>query len=102
MNMQSVKTQLEYEWQQPDGFLGKLRMGIFDPTGLERLLQILRSVDANHAQMLNPKIVSLTWFIPLFMTWQRERVQEQGGSIGDLDSAVDDVLKQLYRILGVP
>lgn len=102
MNIQSANSLLEKEWEQPSGFLGSLRVGHFDSEGLERLLHILRSVEIEDAIEIDRTFVRLTWFIPLFMTWQRERVQEQGGNVEELDAAFHKVLNALYETLGVP
>lgn len=93
---------LEQEWEKPDGFLGRLRIGTFDHDGLERLMQLLQSIDVNDTTTFDRRFVSLLWYIPLFMSWQRERVHEQGGSVKDLNRAINRIQEQLERILGVP
>ena len=102
MEMQSVIAQLEQEWEQPGGFLGNLRMGIFDPAGFERLAKILESVEIGDTGTIDRRFVSLTWYIPIFMGWQRERLQEKGGDVRELEIATNRILGELERILGVP
>jgi hypothetical protein len=36
------------------------------------------------------------------MIWQREQLQEHGGSISDLDDAKDTIVALLQRALGMP
>lgn len=98
----TISMQLGYEWEQPDGFLARLRGGQFDPHGLDRLLQILQSLIRDNADCLDREIVALIWFIPLFMTWQRERVLENGTSATLYDSACHKVLNVLFEVLGTP
>ena len=104
METQSAILDLEREWERADGFFGRLRDGVFDPTGLERLVRILLDVRqvTTESGSLDRRLVSLTWYIPLFMNWQRDRVQEQGGSVTDLDAAINRVEGMLEEILGVP
>ena len=102
MDMQAVIQKLENEWEKPTGFLGGLREGVFDPEGLNRLVDILQSVDLEGIAQLDRRFVALTWYIPLFMIWQRDRVREQGGSVQDLDKAINGLLTLLHGVLGVP
>jgi hypothetical protein len=102
MNVEDIIQRLDLEWDQPDGFLGRLRAGDFDSPGLERLLNILESIKFEDEQTINRRIVALIWFIPLFMTWQRERVEEHGGDSIELDAAFHRILNAIYAILGVP
>jgi hypothetical protein len=69
---------LEGEREQPDGFLGRLREGSFDPAGFERLERLFKSIDRHQDGVINRRLVSLLWYAPTFMAWQRERVAEQG------------------------
>jgi hypothetical protein len=93
---------LEGEWEQPDGFLGRLREGRFDPVGFERFEQLLRSIDRHQGGVINRRLVSLLWYVPTFMSWQRDRVEEQGGSIEELDIAITKTHNLLEEILGAP
>jgi hypothetical protein len=102
MDINLIIARLEKEWEQPDGFLGKLRLGKFDPEALERLLDTLQCVDFKSKDNINRRFVALTWYIPIFMTWQKERVQEQGGNLVDLERATNRVQGILEDILGVP
>lgn len=102
MDAASAIPRLEKEWEQLDGFLGRLRLGSFDPDGLERLVNILQSIELTDATKLDRRFVELTWYIPLFMSWQRERVQEGGGDAREVDIATNKVLTLLHGILGIP
>lgn len=93
---------LEVEWEQPNGFLGGLRNGRFDPVKFERFEQLLRSIDRHQGEVINRRLVSLLWYVPTFMSWQRPRVEEEGGIIEELDSAITKTENLLEEILGVP
>ncbi|MEJ2557796.1 MAG: hypothetical protein P8186_16520 [Anaerolineae bacterium] len=102
MDIQITIAELEKEWEQPTGFLGRLRMGVFDSRGLERLVQVLQSVEMEDTTTVNRRFVALAWYIPIFMVWQRERVEEQGGNVQKLDLAINRIQGLLETILGVP
>jgi hypothetical protein len=93
---------LEGQWEQPEGFLGRLREGEFDPAGFERFEQLLKSINRHQDEVINRRLVSLLWYAPTFMSWQRERVDEQGGNIEELDMAINRTHNLLEEILGVP
>lgn len=95
---------LEKEWDRDEGFFGQLRSGIFDPGGVDRVLELLHATSStvDESDVINRRIVSLTWFIPRFMSWQQERVAEQGGNVADLNAAINAIESVLYKILGVP
>jgi hypothetical protein len=95
---------LEAEYDLDHGFLGRLREGQFDPIGLDRLLHLVRSIDFGGAVVLNRRLVSLLWLIPTLMTWQLERVAEQGGDVEVLRRGIDQVqgLLAAPSVLGMP
>jgi hypothetical protein len=74
-------SRLEAAYDLDEGFLGRLRQGQFDPMGLDRLLRLVQSIDFGEAAHLNRRVVALVWMIPTLMTWQLERVAEQGGDV---------------------
>lgn len=94
----SLLSHLEAEYDLDHGFLGQLRQGQFDPMGLDRLLRLVRSIDFGEATLLNRRMVALLWMIPTIMTWQLERVAEQGGDIEALRRGIN----QVQEILASP
>jgi hypothetical protein len=98
----TVIEDLENEWNQTNGFLGNLRRGIFDSTRAERLIKTLEDVKIEAGEMLDQRFVSLVWFIPLFVTWQQDRVLENGGDIKQFTAVADQLTTLVERILGVP
>ncbi len=102
MNIDKLTKLIEQEWEKPEGFFGKLREGIFDSSGLERVKQLLEKVELKPEDKLNRRLVAVTWYIPLFTTWQEERVQENGGDVNALKDGNDSIQSLLVKILGVP
>jgi hypothetical protein len=101
MDIKAAIEKLDQEWDVDEGFFGKLRSGLFDKEGLQRVIQILESVDISGEQ-LPKRFVALTWFIPTFMSWQCDRIIENGGDAPELDVATQTIIELLYRVLGVP
>jgi len=67
--MDELIKELENEWESEQGFFGKLRMSGFDKQGFARVEALLKKVDST-ADAYPRRLVSLVWFIPLFMSWQ--------------------------------
>lgn len=94
---------LEAEWDLEDGFFGKLRQGHFDRAAYARCRKTLRLVklELHDAESLPRRLVSLVWFIPVFMIWQTERV---AGTIDALEyqQITSDMQTLVNDALGVP
>jgi hypothetical protein len=93
---------LEREWDFDTGFFGLLRQGKFDAAGLNRLVDTLSVISFLDHELINRRAVSLLWYIPLFMRWQRERVEKNGGDVAELEKATNRVQALVETILGVP
>lgn len=93
---------LESEWSLDEGFFWKIREGRFDPVEFQRALQKVSSLQFAEDAVLPRRIVSLLWYIPLFMQWQTERVQEAGGDAIAYTRATTAMTNEIERLLGVP
>lgn len=51
---------------------------------------------------ISRRLVSLLWYIPLFMYWQLERVEESGGDQVAYKRAITIATNEIERILGTP
>ena len=91
MDIQQIVGLLEAEWESPGGFLSRLREGVFDQTGFLRFEQLLSSIQLDNEKPFDRRFVALTWYAPIFMSWQRERLQERGGSVDELEMAITRV-----------
>jgi hypothetical protein len=68
---------LETEWQTPGGFLGKARKGIFAPQQGTGFTSKLESIKLPQDTPIGRRLVSLLWYMPLFLGWQKKRVVEK-------------------------
>ncbi len=93
---------LEEAWDFPDGVLFRLRQGDYDPAGIAELLKLLSSISLDDDSPLPRRFVSLTWWMPMFMEWQKERVAEEGGDVAGLERDAVRVRNALDELLGVP
>jgi hypothetical protein len=93
---------LEAHWSPPDGFLFELRSGILDPAALERLLGSLAAIELSGDGSIPRRVASLLWYMPEFIAWQKERVEEAEGDLDKLTKARWHVQAEVERILGVP
>lgn len=95
---------LEGEWSQDHGFFGKARMGVFDEESSKRIETILGDIET-HLQndaYLSRRLVTLIWFIPLFMEWQIERIREKGGDVEKFCQFRKTCDNLVFRILSLP
>lgn len=102
MSIESLISDLEREWDFEEGFLGRLRRGNFVPADFERLSGLLDRIETQRGAEVNRRMVSLLWYMPLFMQWQRERVRAAGGDLINFEKAVNYVQSSIERILGIP
>ncbi|MCX5747315.1 MAG: hypothetical protein NT062_33020 [Proteobacteria bacterium] len=93
---------LEAEWSPDGGFFWELREGRFAASGFERALAKLRAITIEEEAVLPRRLVSLLWYIPLFMQWQVERMREGNGDLTAYTHAATLMENEIARLLGVP
>ncbi len=93
---------LQSEWSADDGFFWRIRQGRFDPAEFKRALQKVATLSIAEEAELPRRVVSLLWYIPLFMQWQVERVQQSGGDTAAYAAAITAMTNEIERLLGVP
>lgn len=92
---------LQEEWARELGFFGRLRDGHFDQEGHRRVAELLgASLIAD--EVLLREFVAVTWYIPIFMCWQRERCMERGANASEYDRAANQLTALVEKLLGVP
>jgi hypothetical protein len=64
-----------------NGFFWKIRQGSYDKSDFNRALSQIASVPSQNGGPLPARLVSLLWYVPIFMEWQRERIREKGGNV---------------------
>ena len=102
MDIQSLISDLEREWDLEQGALGRLRTGILDVDGLNRLRETLSTIDFENGIWQNRRVISLLWYIPLFMHWQRDRFAGDDEEIQFLDRITNEITAILEKLLGIP
>ena len=94
---------IESEWEPENGFFWRLRQGLFAEEDFDRVLAKVSSVSIPSDDTLIPKrLVSLIWYIPLFMTWQQERVELAGSDAESYSKAITEMTNEVTRVLGFP
>jgi hypothetical protein len=107
MQLQVAIEELDKEWELETGFFGLLRSGKFDQERADKVFSVLQALAVGASEdsapaILDRRLVELTWFMPLFMSWQRWQIEQLGGDLRAFDDTVDAVVSLLQRILGVP
>ena len=102
IKINNVINELEKYWDIPNGLFYQLRYnGIFNAEKFENFIELVESIEIEGEQ-IDRRLVSLLWYIPLFMDWQKERVLEQGGDVKHLERATNQILDILEEKLGIP
>jgi len=100
-NADQLIARLEAAWDI-DGFLDHVRNGDFVPDEGEQFLAILRDIKISETDLVPKRLVSLLWFVPIFLMWQVDRIAENGGDGVAYERFMNDVHGVLEDRLGIP
>jgi len=94
---------VEALWAPPGGPLYVLRQGILTSEGVSGVSAVLRSIEIDSgSSQISRRLVSLLWYMPIFIDWQEGRFAERGGDIAVLRRFRAEVTNEIERILGTP
>jgi hypothetical protein len=94
--------ELDQCWDYDNGFFVQLKQRVFDRVLFDKVINILRDIHFGEGQEDIPRrLVSLLWYIPLFMEWNAENVLNQIPR-GEYNNCKNLVENELERILGIP
>jgi len=102
MTEESVIHDLESEWEAEHGFFWKIRQGSFSEEEFQRAFRRVSAIGNFEGPRVDRRVVSLLWYIPLFMHWQTERIAGAGGDVDAYEKAVNAMTNQVERLLGIP
>jgi len=99
-----LQKSLEMFWDLETGFFFKLRNSAIDLFEGEKLLSYLEGIDFSGESSLDKEIVRLLWYIPLFMSWQFDRLSEiyARSEMNKYEELSNKISSEVERILGVP
>jgi hypothetical protein len=101
MDYKEIIEKLEHEGND-DGLLGRIRSGSFDTSEVPAFLALLQSINFDGQTLVPKRLVALLWYLPSFLAWQRERLEERGVDMTSYERFVVNVTNELESILGVP
>jgi len=93
---------LESEWSPDDGFFWQIREVLFVAAGFHRALMTVSAISIAEDAAVPLRLVSLLWYIPVFMQWQAERLREKRADMAVYEQAITLMTNELERLLGVP
>lgn len=99
---------LDKEWEIPDGFFYITRQGIFDKEGYERVIHALlrckNYINNLNVEHIDRNLVSALWYIPLYLSWQYERIEEFSGkeNKNEYVKCCNNIEELMTEILGHP
>jgi hypothetical protein len=94
-------TSLEELWSEPNGPLFRIRRGHFNDQGSKLILDTIKNIPMISGDV-PIRLVSLLWYMPLFLEWQIERVEENGTDSKVYRIFVNQITNEIERILGIP
>jgi hypothetical protein len=102
MSYQKEIEALESEWSPEGGFFWRIRQGQFSNDEFQRALKKVSAISIAEDADVPRRVVSLLWYVPIFMHWQVERVQENNGDVTAYSKAITTMTNEIERLLGVP
>ena len=100
--LENLIKSVEAEWEPEEGFFWKIRQGNFEKATAQRTLSKLAALPSLTNQLIPSRLVSVLWYVPIFMEWQLDRVRRNGADIVEYKAAIDKFTAKIERILGVP
>ena len=102
MNIEELIQKLTSHWDT-DGFLDTVRRGNFDADASLSLLDLLRGITIGEDELISKRLLSLLWYLPSFLEWQKQRVAEiSPAQTSAYERFVTEVHNTLEDVLGVP
>lgn len=95
-------TMQEAEFDEPEGFLWNVRYGNFDADQGERFVGLLSQIKSPKDGPLERRLVSIVWFLPLLVMWQKERIAARRSDSQKYERLIESVTNAVIAILGVP
>ncbi len=83
-------------------FLFHLRQGEFDVARFHRIRDLIDSIHVREGEGFSGRFVALGHYIPNSIAKNRLRFEEQGGDVKVLDEAIQTIIADLCRVMGVP
>lgn len=102
MSYENAIVELESEWSPDNGFFWRIRQGQFVSSDFTRALKKISAISIVENAEVPRRLVSLLWYVPLFMHWQEDRVREAGSDPKAYARAITSMSNEIERLLGVP
>jgi len=92
---------LEIAWDE-GGLFALIRAGRFDANEGIKFLRALETIDIDDNAFLPKRFVSLLWYLPNFLEWQRERIGAANENLVSYEHFITETRNWLEKILGTP
>ena len=101
MNIEQMTEFLEIAWDD-GGILAQIRAGRFDENEAEKFLHALKNMRVDDNALLPKRLVSLMWYLPGFLEWQRKRVEDVTGNLAPYERFIVETHNTLEDVFGIP
>jgi hypothetical protein len=102
MALEKFIESIESEWEPETGFFWRIRQGDFRKDEFDRVFAKFAAVPGASVEPLPARLVSVLWYVPIFMQWQIDRVRDRGGDVPTYATAMNQLTAEVERVLGVP
>ncbi len=101
MEIDQIIEAIENQWDE-EGILGKIRVGEFNSEAGKEFIYLLEKINIDDDSAVPKRLLTILWYLPTFLIWQRERIDEKGANVSEYDHFVTGVHNTLENVLGVP
>jgi hypothetical protein len=101
MKIDQLIEAIENQWDT-DGVLGKIRTGEFNSEAGKELINLLEQINIDDDSLVHKRLLTILWYLPTFLIWQRERIDEKSKNVSEYDHFVTGVHNTLENVLCVP
>lgn len=98
MTTEQIIEKLEEYWDL-GGFLYQIRHGNFQPEAGSDFLTFLHEIKISEDALVPKRLLSLLWYLPIFLEWQSEHVTKNGN---DYEQFITETCNILEQVLGIP
>ena len=102
MALEAFIKSIESEWEPETGFFWKIRQGDFLQDEFDRTFAKFAAVPSMSEEPLPARLVSVLWYVPIFMEWQIDRVRERGGDLHAYSIAMNRLTAEGNAFSGCP
>ena len=101
MKIDEVTEIIETSWDI-GGLFNNIRDGKFDSLQANKFIDVISNLHFDENDKIPRRLISMLWYVPIFLEWQRERIKLKVNNITEYEAFVSNIQNALEEILGIP